>query len=86
MTKRKVKKPSVKTVTLKPTRKGQKPIIFKKGALHRALGVPEGEPIPLGKKKRALKGDYGPKVKKQANFGFRGALTKGRQTRKKKVK
>lgn len=65
------------TTIKKPGRKG---ISFKKGALHSQLGVPEDEPIPEGKKKAALRGDYGAKAKKRANFGFRGALKKGRQT------
>lgn len=36
-----------KTVTMKA--KGKKPITFKKGGLHKSLGVPEGAPIPSGK-------------------------------------
>jgi hypothetical protein len=73
-----------KTVTMRA--KGKKPISFKKGALHRALGVPEGKPIPPGKKQAALAGKYGPKAKKQANFGFKGALAAGRKTVAKKAK
>jgi len=46
--------------------------------------VPEGEKIPEGKKRAALAGRYGPKAKKQANLGFRGALAKGRKTAAKK--
>ena len=61
---------------------GKKPIAFEKGALHKALGVPQGEAIPAGKKAAALAGRYGPKVKKMANFAYRGALAKGRQTAK----
>jgi hypothetical protein len=60
--------------------KGKKPIYFKKGALHKALGVPMGKPIPEGKKRDALAGKYGEKVRKQANIAFRGALAKGRET------
>jgi len=66
------------TVTIKKA--GKKPLTFKKGALHRALGVPEGEPIPAGKKAAALAGRYGPKVEKMAVFAFRGALAAGRKT------
>lgn len=65
-------------VTIK--KKGKKPITFEKGALHRALKVPEGEPIPEGKKRAALAGRYGPKVKKMAVFAFKGALAAGRKT------
>lgn len=72
----------VEKVTIK--KKGKKPITFRKGALHRALGVPEGEPIPPGKKKAALAGKYGPKVKRMAVFAFKGALKKGRETASKK--
>jgi hypothetical protein len=60
---------------------GKKPIKFKKGALHRQLGVPEGEPIPAGKKQAALSGKLGSLAKKRANFAFKGALAAGRQTR-----
>ena len=61
---------------------GKKPIAFEKGALHKALGVPQGEKISASKKAAALAGRYGPKVKKMANFAYRGALAKGRQTAK----
>ena len=76
------KRKSGKTVTIR--KKGKKPISFKEGGLHRSLGVPEGEKIPEGKKRAALAGRYGPKAKKQANLGFRGALAKGRKTAAKK--
>lgn len=70
-----------KTVTIK--KPGKKPLTFKKGGLHKSLNVPEGKPIPPGKKKAALKGEYGTKAKKQATFAFKGALKKGRSTAKK---
>ena len=59
---------------------GKKPIAFEKGALHKALGVPQGEEIPAGKKAAALAGRYGPKVKRMAVFAYKGALAKGRKT------
>jgi len=64
-------------------KKGLEPIAFEKGALHKALGVPQGEKIPEKKKRAALAGELGPKVKKQATFAFKGALAKGRQTARK---
>jgi|Deesub1362B_J571_1020462.scaffolds.fasta_scaffold21945_3 hypothetical protein len=67
-----------KTVVIRA--KGKKPLRFKRGALHRQLGVPEGQPIPESKKRAALRGDYGPLAKKRANFAFRGALKAGRET------
>jgi hypothetical protein len=66
------------TVVMK--KKGKKPISFQKGALHRQLGVPEGQPIPESKKKAALAGRYGPLAKKRAVFAFKGALAAGRRT------
>ena len=66
-----------KTVTIK--KKGKKPVKFRRGGLHRSLGVPEGEPIPASKMRGALAGRYGPLAKKQANMA-RGLLTKGRKT------
>ena len=81
--------PQKKVVTIKPTKKSQKPITFRKSALHKALGVPEGEKIPESKKRAALAGKYGPKVKRMAVFAFKGALAQGRKTamknRKKKA-
>lgn len=68
----------LKTVTI--FKKGKKPIKFKGGALHRALKVPEGEPIPEAKKRAALAGRYGPLNKKRAIFAFKGALATGRRT------
>ena len=73
---------ATKRVTIK--KKGKKPLSFRQGALHRALGVPEGQPIPSSKKRAALAGRYGAKVKKMAVFAFRGALAAGRKTASKK--
>lgn len=70
-----------KKVTIRKA--GKKPLTFRKGALHSALGVPQGKPIPPGKKAAALAGKYGPKVKKMAVFAFKGALKKGRATARK---
>lgn len=38
------------------------------GALHRQLGVPQGEKIPSSKMKAAREGKYGAKAKKRAAF------------------
>lgn len=59
-----------KTVTV-PTGKGNKPIKFSKGGLHRTTGTPEGQKIPASKLRAAAAGAYGAKGKKQA------ALAKG---------
>lgn len=67
-----------KTVTIH--KKGQSPLKFKGGALHKQLGVPSGEKIPASKKTAALRGDYGPLAKKRAIFAFKGALAAGRKT------
>jgi hypothetical protein len=55
-------------VTLKPRKAGQKPIHFKKGALHSELGVPQGQKIPASKMAAALHGSDGPLAKKRALF------------------
>lgn len=47
---------------------GGKGITFKKGGLHRSLGVPQGEKIPASKLKAAAAGKYGAKAKKQAGL------------------
>ncbi len=53
-------------VTIQPKKKGQKQITYVKGGLHASLGVPHDKPIPAGKMAAALRGDYGPKAKKEA--------------------
>lgn len=68
-------------ITIK--KKGKKPIRFEEGRLHRALGVPEDQPIPKSKVRAALAGRYGPEVKRMAVFAFKGALAKGRETARK---
>ena len=68
---------ALKTTTLQPTEKGQKPITFKQGGLHATLGVPQGQKIPPGMLADALAGNHGPKAKKQAQF-MHNVLT-GRQ-------
>lgn len=72
---------SKETVIIK--KKGKKPLKFEKGGLHRSLGVPEDKPIPKSKIQAALRGEYGPKAKKQAVFAFKGALAAGRKTAQK---
>lgn len=61
--------------TIKPQAKGQKPITFEKGGLHRSLGVPQGQKIPPAKIRAALAGKYGAKAKKQAAL-YRNVLAK----------
>lgn len=68
-----------KTTTIGPEKKGQSPVKFKEGALHRQLGVPEGEKIPASKMSAAKKGEYGKLAQKRANFAT-GMLAKGRRT------
>ena len=59
--------------------KGQKPVTFQKGGLHRSLGVPQGQKIPASKMAAAKAGSYGPKAKAQASFAT-GMLAAGRKT------
>jgi hypothetical protein len=80
------KKPSAKKVTLKPTKKGQKPITFQRGGEHKSLGVPAGEKIPANLLRQAKGGKLGRKAQKQEIFR-ENVLTgpKRRKDRKKKV-
>jgi hypothetical protein len=55
-------------VTLKPKKKGQKPITFTSGGLHKSTGTPAGKKIPASKVNAALSGGLGAKAKKQALF------------------
>lgn len=66
-----------KTESLKTP--GKKPITFEKGGLHRSLGVPADKPIPAKKVAAAVRGDYGPKAQKQANFA-QNVLKQGQKT------
>lgn len=59
--------------------KGQKPVTFQKGGLHKSVGVPQSEKIPPAKMAAAKAGKYGPKAQKQANFAS-GMLAAGRKT------
>jgi hypothetical protein len=68
---KKVEMAKVKTgtkVTLKPKKKGQKPITFTSGGLHKSTGTPAGKKIPASKVNAALSGRLGTKAKKQALF------------------
>ena len=58
----------MKVVKLKVTKKGQKPIEFKEGALRSQLHAKEGEKIPASKMKAAESGSYGELAKKRALF------------------
>ena len=58
----------MKTETIEPKKKGQKKITFKKGGLHASTNTPQGTKIPASKRAAALRGDYGPKAVKQAEF------------------
>lgn len=55
-------------VTIPAQEKGQKPVTFKKGALHEQLGVPANEKIPAKKMEAAASGSLGPLAKKRALF------------------
>lgn len=66
MAKRKVRKSA--KVTLKPKKKGQKPITFKAGGLHESTGTPKGEKIPTSELRKAKAGKLGKLAKKQVLF------------------
>ncbi|WP_042400176.1 hypothetical protein [Streptacidiphilus carbonis] len=58
---------------------GKKAVTFKKGALHKQLGVPADKPIPPGKMAAAQRGDFGPTAAKRANFAA-NVLGQGQKT------
>lgn len=64
---------TVATETIKPQKKGQKPITFHKGGLHESTGTPAGQKIPASKHAAAASGKLGPKAKAQENF-YRNVL------------
>jgi hypothetical protein len=65
---------------VRPRRKGQKTIRFKKGALHRQLGVPAGRKIPASKMRAARAGRYGKLAKRRALFAKN--VLRGRRRRR----
>ena len=65
--------------TISGGKKGQKPVSFEKGGLHRSLGVPQGQKIPASKMAAAKGGSYGPTAKALASFAT-GMLAAGRKT------
>lgn len=65
---------AAKKTTLKPVKRGQKPVSFTAGGLHQSLGVPAGQKIPAKQMAAAARGDYGPKAASQARFA-RNVLT-----------
>lgn len=71
-----------KTRTTKPKKKGQSPITFKEGGLHKSLGVKAGVPIPKGEMQKALSGKKGEKARKQAQFK-KNVLTGGKKKKRK---
>ena len=74
------------TETVAATKKGQKPLHFQKGGLHRSTGTPAGETIPASKKKAALSGKYGAKAKKEALFAKNVLKGRGKKKKRKKKK
>lgn len=48
---------AARKTTIKPTKRGQKPVSFKPGGLHQSLGVPAGQKIPAAKMAAAKRGD-----------------------------
>jgi hypothetical protein len=78
---RKKKRKAGSTVTMKPTKKGQKPIKFKSGGLHTSTGTKQGKKIPASKHRAAASGRLGKKAKKQEQF-YQNVLKKGQRKRK----
>ena len=76
---RKKKRKSGSTVTMKPTKKGQKPIKFKSGGLHRSTGTKQGKKISAAKHRAAASGKLGKKAQKQERF-YQNVLKKGQRT------
>lgn len=57
-----------RTVTMHPTKKGQKPISFNEGGLHASTGTASNKKISSSKHLEAKEGKLGPKAKKQEEF------------------
>ena len=72
------------TITVDARKKGQKPLHFKEGGLHKSTGTKGSKKISSKKHEEAKEGKLGPKAKKQENF-YENVL-KGRGGKKKKGK
>jgi len=71
--------------TISGGKKGQKPVTFQKGGLHRTTGTPMDEKIPASKIAAAKAGKYGPRGVEQANMAT-NMLAAGRKTAAKNAK
>jgi hypothetical protein len=58
-------------------KKGQKPIKFKPGGLHKSTGTPAGKKISAAKHLAAAEGKEGAKAQKQERF-YQNVLKKGK--------
>lgn len=65
----------------KSARRRKKIVVKRPGSLRKALGVKKGQKIPPSKMNAALRGRYGPKAKKRAQFK-KNVLTGGRRRRR----
>lgn len=54
--------------TIKPTKKGQKPLHFKEGGLHASTGTAPDKKISPAKHAAAASGKLGPKAERQEQF------------------
>lgn len=63
--------------TIKPKRKGQKPLKFKEGGLHASTGTAPGQKISASQHAKAASGALGPKAQKQEAF-FTNVLRGGK--------
>ena len=59
--------------TIKPKRKGQKPLKFKEGGLHASVGAKPGAKLTGAQHLKAASGALGPLAAKQENF-YRNVL------------
>ena len=59
--------------TIRPKRKGQKPLKFKQGGLHASTGTKPGAKISASQHAKAASGALGPLAAKQENF-YRNVL------------
>jgi len=71
-----------KTRTIEPQKKGQEPITFKEGGLHKATKTKSGEKISAAKHAAAASGKLGEKARKQEQF-YENVLSKGHKKSRK---
>ena len=59
-------------------KKGKKPITFQEGGLHRSLGIPQGEKIPMSLVRKLIRAEVGETITNPTSKGKKRIRVTGR--------